>query len=439
MNSNTPVVSSVIKNYTNAQNSFISKNVIIPLAQEYGCSYRALVRPGDTVQEGEKIAVSEGTEVYPTYIHSSLPGVVTEINSCNLQNGRQEFAIKIKFGGSFKYLGKNIKEEDIDSLTPSAIIEALLDKGVINTFKTNRTESLGQQIRKIKKCGCIAVRMFDEDPHRVTDSLVAKFNLEEIIKASKVVAKALNAPGIVLAIDQKMHNKEILKQYETENLVFLEMNIKRYPCGTPREMVSAFSRSSLKKTCSFTLSKTDFFTDASSMLEAYNAVLKGIPATSRYIHFSGNCLYSSCMLNVKIGTPIKDLVSQLGGFAKTPELIVINGELGGSSAQSLSLPITKDIKSIKFVSRRDFTDEQIYSCVSCGECRSICPVKISPDLLYNQVVNVLPLSQMLENSAVICNACGLCSTVCQARLPLAQTITILKEDILKKREQEHEK
>ena len=439
MNSNAPVVSSVIKNYSDTQNSFISKTVTIPLIQEYGRSYRALVKPGDFVQEGEKIAVSEGSDVYPTYIHASLPGKVMDIIPCNLQNGKQDFAIQIKFGGSFKYLGKKIEECDIDSINPDTVMTSILDKGVINTFKTNRPESLGHQLLKMKKCGCIAIRMFDEDPNRITDSLVAKFKLEEVLKASQIIAKALGAGGIVLAIDQKMQNKQKIKQYETDNLKFLEMNIKRYPCGTPREMVSAFSRSTLKKSCSFSLSKKDLFIDASSMLEAYNAILLDTPATSRYIHFSGNCLYSSCMLNVKVGTPIKDIVSQLGGFVKTPSLIVINGELGGSSAQTLDLPLTKDIKSVKFVSSRSITDEQIYYCINCGNCRYICPVKIAPDLLYNTVLHIIPLSEKMENAAVICNACGLCSTVCQARLPLSQTITMLKEDILNKKKAQETK
>ncbi len=430
MNSNNPVVSNEIKNYSHTQNSFISKSVTIPLIQEYGSSYRVLVKPGDIVQEGEKIAVSEGTSVYPTYIHSSLPGKVTEISSCILQNGKQEFAVKIKFGGSFKFLGKKINEADTSVLSSSGIVEALLDKGVMNTFDISEPKSLGTQIRKLKKCGCIAVRMFDEDPHRITDSLVAKFYFEKIIKASKVIAKALNASGIVLAIDQKMQNKNTLKNYEEDNLKFLEMNIKRYPCGTPREMVSAFSRSALKKTCSFSLSKTDLFIDASSMLEVYNAVILNSPAISRHVHFSGNCLYSSCMLNVKIGTPIKDIVAQLGGFSKIPSLIIINGELGGASAQNLDLPITKDIKSIKFVSTRRYTDEQVYSCINCGNCRYICPVKIAPDILYNSVVNAEPLTDLMEKSTLICNSCGLCSTVCQSRLPLAKTISLLKEHIL---------
>ena len=433
MNSNNPIVSNVIKNYTYSQNAFISKTITIPLVQEYGASYRVLVKPGDIVQEGEKIAVSEGVSVFPTYIHSSLPGVVTDIISCSLKNGKKAFAVKIKFGGSFKFLGKKISEQQEDLLSSAAITESLLDKGVINTFDISKAQSMGLQIKKMKSCGCIAVRMFDEDPYRITDSLVAKFNLEKIVKASKLLAKALNAGGVVLAIDQKMQNKADLKKYESDNLKFLEMNIKRYPCGTPREMVSAFSRSALKKNVNYMLSKHDLFTDSSSMLEVYNAVFLNTPAISRNIHFSGNCLYSSCMLNVKIGTPIKDIISQLGGFVKTPSLIIINGELGGASTQNLELPITKDIKSVKFVSSRKETDEQVYSCINCGNCRYICPVKISPDILYNSVLNVSILSETLQTSATICNSCGLCSTVCPARLPLTQTIAVLKETILNKK------
>ena len=428
MSMSIPAVSSALKNYSSSQNSFISKFVTIPLAQEYGRSYRALVKAGDRVQEGDRIAVCN-TGGHSTYIHASVPGEVTEICSCILQNGRQEFAIRIKFGGSFKYLGKIAEEASADSLSPLSVTESLFDKGVVNTFTSSHPESLGLQIRMIKSCRCIVVRMFDEDPYCMTDSLVAKFYFERIVSAAKVIARTLNAGMILLAIDQKMQDKPLARSFESDTVRLLEMNISRYPCGTPGEMIAALAKSGPKKSQDITLCAQDLFIDASSMLEVYNAVLLDTPAISRNVHFSGNCLWSSCILNVKVGTPIKDIVAQLGGFSKPPALVIVNGELCGSSAQNLEQPVTKDIKSVRFVSSRKFTDEQIYSCVSCGHCRHICPARISPDLIYSAVLGETALDETLEKSVMICSSCGLCSTVCQARLPLSHTITVLRENI----------
>ena len=79
MKSNNPVVSNEVKNYQDSQNAFLSKEVYISLAQEYGITYKSLVKPGDIVREGEIIAKAGNSLEDTTYLHSSLPGKVTDI------------------------------------------------------------------------------------------------------------------------------------------------------------------------------------------------------------------------------------------------------------------------------------------------------------------------------------------------------------------------
>jgi len=428
MNPNNSVVSSVIKNYKYSQNAFLSKEVDISLSQEFDKTYKSLVKPGDKVKEGEAIAKSTDSSDN-TFIHSSIPGTVLDISPNYSPNGKQDFAIKIKFGGSFNYLGKKLPEADLNILSSASIIPNLLDKSVLNTFYTNQPKNLGIELKENSNFKNVVVRLFDEDPFRITDSLVSKFYLSEILKGAEVLAKAINASGIVFAIDQKFENKAFFSDVQLSNFRVLEMNIKRYPCGTPREIVSAFNRSGMKKSCNFELSKKDLFIDSSTAYEVYKAIICSIPSISRLVHFSGNCLYSSCLLDVKIGTPIKDIVSQLGGFSKMPSKIIINGHICGTSVQSLDVPVTKYVKSIEFISTYKITDTQIYSCINCGNCRFICPLKLSPDILYNNTVQYKLLPENFAASSIACTECGLCNTVCPARLPLSQTITHIKESL----------
>lgn len=432
MTLSSPTVSTVIKNYTSTQNAFLSKVVTIPLTQEYGITYQPIVKPGDTVKEGDIIAIS-GTEISKVnYLHSSVPGKVIDITPCISPDGKQVFAIKIKFGGSFTYLGKPIKEVSTSTIIPSSISKKLIDCGVINTFKTAFPENLGNQLNNLKDKHSLIVRMFDEDPYRITDSLISKLFFNQVVKGAQIVAKAMNATGIVFAIDQKLENKEIFQTITDERICVLEMNIKRYPCGTPREIVSAYSRSGAEKTSGFSINKNDLFTDATTMYEAYKAVICSIPSINRFVHFSGNCLFSSALLDIKIGTPIRDIVNQLGGFVKKPAVIIINGSLCGSSVTTLDVPITKYIKSVQFVTSQKSTDDQIYSCINCGNCRVACPVNISPDILYNNTVNYKLLPENFAASSLACIECGLCNTVCPSRLPLGQTISVLKQNLLNK-------
>ena len=428
MNLNTPVVSAVIKNYKYSRNAFLSKEILIPLTQENGISYKALVKPGDIVKEGEIIAESNSlTET--VYIHSSMPGTGTEICPCYSFDGKQDFCIKIKFGGALSYLGKKNTESSIEYISSASIVPQLIEKGVINTFYTSSPENLGLQIKNHSEYKNLVVRLFDEDVYRVTDSLVSKLYFEQIVKGSEVLAKAINAPGIIFAIDQKLEDKSITEKVNLPNSRFLEMNIRRYPSGTPREIVSAFRRSGMKKNCNFEITKHDLFVDAYTCYEVYKAVICGIPSISRLIHFSGNCLYSSCLLDVKIGTPIIDIVNQLGGFIKTPAMVLLNGALSGTSVQSLNTPVSRTTKSVEFVSYHKKTDTQLYSCGNCCNCRFVCPVKISPDILYNNTVNFKLLPENFAASSIACIGCGLCNTVCPSRLPLSQTIKYIKENL----------
>ncbi len=432
MKSNNPVVSSIIKNYNTSQKAFLPKIVNIPLSQESESCYKAIVKPGDMVKEGDVIAQSELSKGWTSSLHSSVPGKILSIDPCVSPNGHQEFAVKIKFGGALSYLGKIPHEKTPDSYTQKEIATTLIKNGVINTFKTAIPENLGiqiEQINAIQERHNLVVRLFDEDPYRITDSLMYKFYFAEIVKGARFIAKAINAKGIIFAIDTKSHEKKYFDNPDYKDIYALEMKIQRYPCGTPREIVSAFVRGPLNKICNFTLTKRDLFTDSSTIYEAYKALALSTPCVDRMVHFSGNCLNASCLLDVKLGTSIRDIVPQIGGFTKEPAHIIINGMLCGYSVKSLDIPITKYVKSVEFLSKKKNTDEQIYTCINCGNCRFACPVKLSPDILYNHTVNFKLLKDTYAASALACIECGLCNTVCPARLPLCQTIKVLKNKI----------
>ena len=432
MTSNNPIVSSIIKNYNTSQKAFLPKIVNIPLSQEIDSSYKCIVKPGDIVKEGDVIAQTESSQGLASSLHSSVPGRVLSIDPCISPNGHQEFAVKIQFGGALSYLGKIPHEKSTDFYSQKEIPNALIKNGVINTFKTAIPENLGLQIEKLNSVHerhNLVVRLFDEDPYRITDSLIFKFYFAEIVKGARFIAKAINAKGIVFAIDTKSHEKDYFDNPDYKDIYALEMKIQRYPCGTPREIVSAFSRGQLSKLCNFTLTKKDLFTDSSTMYEVYKALALSTPCVDRLVHLSGNCLNASCLLDIKLGTNLRDIVPQIGGFIKEPAHIIINGMLCGTSVKSLDIPLTKYVKSVEFLSKTKNTDEQIYSCVNCGNCRFACPVKLSPDILYNHTVNFKLLKETYAASSLACIECGLCNTVCPARLPLCQTIKVLKNKI----------
>lgn len=422
------VSSSVLKGYKFTENAFLPNTVTIPLSQEKNCVCRCLVKPGDYVSEGDIIARPAAIEGYKAVIHSPIPGRVVDIISTTCPNGNLENAVRIKLSGSFSYLGKLNPKNDWLLYNQNMLVSKISEYGIINTFLTYEPLSLGDQVKSQLKRSkkYLVVRLFDEDPRRISDSLYSKFFFEEIITGTKITAAAMEADHIVFAVDNSISKERIAKLGEIENSTILFINSSKYPNGFKRELKNSFNKT-FKKTSEVVISDEDLFVDSCTMFEVYKGIVDGEPSISKYIHVSGRCLNASGFLNIKLGFRIRDIVAQLGGFDHAPSLVVINGCVCGYTVSSLDIPITKYVKSIEFVSDFYKTDYHIYACSSCGSCRAACPVKISPDKIYDFMTNGTEVSENYKKSAVLCTECGLCNTVCPARLPLCQTITVLKE------------
>ncbi len=414
-----------IKKFKFFENAFLPKIVTIPLCQEKDIRFESLVKKGDIVKEGDIIASDLLTK--SASIHSPIPGEVLDVVSCIAPNGKKEYSVKIKLQGQLSYLGKKNKVPDYQFLTKDELITRLNKNGVVNTFQTLEPSALGTQISKLKDESdkVIVVRLFDEDETRITDSLVSNFFYSNLIEAANILASIIHSKGVVF-VKNNLNQFAISKDVKIyENNVFLNIKNRKYPYGFKRDIIKEFNKS-LKKQVSYKIDDKSLYIDSSTLYDVYKVLVEGIPCTSKYVLFSGNCINSSCILNVRIGSSIKEIVNQIGGFTKKPGLIVINGMICGSSASTLDIPITKYVKSVYLVSNTKFTDGHIYSCINCGNCRYSCPGGVSPDVIYANTVNSEKPEEKYEMLALACMGCGICNEVCPARLPLSQIMMVLK-------------
>lgn len=410
-----------IKNYNQSENAFLPRFVNIPLCEEFNTVCECIVKPGELVKEGQVIAVSSDHKSAP--IHSSIPGKIVEITKQNSPNGRIEPAVKIALSGSFSYLGKMIPEKDSDYFSPLNVKKIIEENGIINTFNIRKPVNLSNQIEKSYGFNLV-VRFFDEDPTCFTDSLTAKFFAEQLSEGTKIIAKAINAKKVICVINSKVENKKELKNRFDQSVSFLELSDTKYPLSFKNKIISVFNKDSKNL---LKLTKNDLFVDCSTVFEVYNSVVFGTPSINKNVHFSGNCLKASCLLNVKLGTSIKDIISQIGGLTKEPKQVIINGNIHGTNVSSLDIPITKYVKSVYVISKKHSSDLNVFDCINCGNCRRACTNYVLPDYIFNHAINFDSFNE--DEVAMIsrCIDCSSCNMVCPSRLPLSQMINSLKE------------
>ena len=415
----------MIHNYKYTENAFLPKTVTIPLVQERDVFCKPSIKIGEDVKEGQIIATSD-----VSVIHSPIPGTVKDLCSVNCPDGKIEKALIINMHGSFSYLGKKQNSEDWKSMSPATLERKLKDKGIVNIFSCTKSVPVTEQIKDFlrKKNKTIVVRLFDEDVQRISDSLMTQFYFNQVTEGAKILAKITEADGILFVLNSKEIKERNLENDEKQHIYYMGLDVNKFTNGFKHGIINAFNKT-MRKNCSISISRYDFFIDSYTLYDIYNAVVYDLPVLSRHIHFTGNCLPASCFLNVRLGFSLKDIVQQLGGFTKNLEAVIVNGRVCGNSLNALDVPITKYVKSVEFLSKNYTTDSQVYSCVKCGACRYKCPVNIAPDILYEYALKHTVIPEQFLKTAQLCINCGLCNTVCQARIPLCQVITMIKNKL----------
>ncbi len=420
--------------FTQAVRSYIPTVVTVPFCQTKGKDFISIVKVGEQVKEGQPIAIAvdSNNKELEAQSHSPVPGEVISIEQCSLPDGCVGLSAKIRLGGEFSFLGKQIEKTDWKILTDEEIITAFDEKGIFNTF--NHSVLLSKQIKEcnLKENRFLVVRLFDEDPSRCTDSFVAEKYTAKVVEGSLIIAAVMHAQGIVF-----VKPKGSLISIDTESIdipySIVEADTTIYPQGFLQNLVHTIkkfcknSKNSLNK--EFTkINHKSIFIDPETALSVYQGIVYSEPVMERYVHVTGNALKASGMFNVRIGSTISALARQCGGIKKFPSKIIINGMIIGNAISTMEAPVTKDVKSVAFVTASDLDDQTLSQCVRCGMCREVCPEKIYPDLLFRHKIGGKPVGPDFLKTCRLCSGCSLCNCVCPSRLPLSQTIEMLKEE-----------
>lgn len=417
-----------IVRYQESTNAFLPQEAIIPLSQEKDTTVFCTVKEGDVVEEGQILATSR--ELHGSVIHSSVPGIVSEINYISDPDGRWVHAVKVRLRGEFSLYGKPKKTVDWKAFPPGTLRRILADNGVVNTF--GRTVSLVHQIDRLmeKSQPTLVVRLFDLDPSCSVDQFIAEQYPDQMMMGIQILAKAIETRRVVILLPQNYAPKKdfILPEDEVE-CIKVETDTSYYPVGGKRDIISQMRKKRREGRVSF----KDLFVDSSTVLAAYEAVVFNQPLIEKFIQITGHAVFGEGMLKVRLGTPIRSLIAEFGGFIKDQGKIIINGILMGHNVTDLDTPITKEIKSVVIIPPKDVMSHARSECIRCGMCRNVCPMGMSPDILYGHYVFNREISQNHLNTLRNCSDCVLCNAVCPARLPLCQSIKLLRGAVNEKK------
>ena len=399
------------------------ETVVIPLSMHVGKPAVPVVKAGDTVKLGQKIAEADG--FVSSNIHSSVSGTVVAVEPRKHPNRGMVESIVIRSDG------KNTPDESVrpnkplEELSPEEIVDIVKEKGITGMggagFPTFIKLKPGKPIDTVLLNGC------ECEPYLTADHRVLLEYADDVIYGLKAIMKAVDAPKGIIVIEDNKPDAIALLQSRTEGIDNIEVQTVRtkYPQGAEKTLI----KNVLKRLVPSGGLPADVGTvvdNVSTAVAISDAIQRGMPLVERAVSVTGEHIANPGNYMVKIGTSVKALIDYCGGITGEDVTVKMGGPMMGFPLTDEDVPVIKGTNGVIAIDT-DHTKEE--ECIKCGRCVDVCPMELAP-LNFAKYVKEGNAQALMDNHIRDCFECGCCQYICSSKIPLVERIRTGKKMIM---------
>lgn len=400
----------------------IPEKVRIPVHPNPRFATKPIVKKGDVVYVGQKIADNECESALPA--HSPISGKVIAIDNIRIGSGTVVKAIEIASDGLMT-LSDNIHPIS-DNVTKEEFISILREGGICGMGGAEFPTAIKFNTPEGKSVDTLLLNGGECEPYLTADHRIMLEKADEIIRGAEIIMKATLIPKCVIGIeDNKMDAISLLQSKIVNKPLFSVVPLKSiYPQGSEKHLIkSALGRTVPMRKLPLDVGVTVM--NVSTVVAVADLFDRGMPLIERVLTVTGNVVREPKNLRVKIGTKVQELLDQCGGTFEEPSKVILGGPMMGVSLSATTVPITKGSSGIVAFDQKNAHIYEPINCIRCGRCGDYCPMLLEPSALH-QACEAGLFEKADKYNVLDCIECGICSYVCPSRRNLVQAIRTAK-------------
>ncbi|MCL2396827.1 MAG: electron transport complex subunit RsxC [Defluviitaleaceae bacterium] len=404
-----------------------------PLQQHIGAPAVSLVKKGDMVLLGEKIA--EGAARISANIHSGVSGVVEDIKKVLNPHGAYVDAIIIKSDGKMEPHPSIRGVEDVRTLTHRQYLDIIKEAGIVGLGGAGFPTHIKLDPPDPSKIEYILVNGAECEPYHTHDYRVMLEKPGNIRESLDLMLRFFPNAKAILAIET--NKMAVIGLYEVLVKNNPRIEVQRldvlYPQGSEKQLIE----SCLGRQVPMGKLPGDInvIVINVSTVAAVDAVMRrGRPITRRIMTLSGDAFARPGNYEACIGMSYRSLIEGAGGFNadNQPFKMISGGAMMGNALFNLDVPIIKTDSVVLALSEKIANISKEHPCIRCAKCVEYCPMGLMPYEL-----NVMSIKGDMEAfkklNGVQCVECGSCSYTCPSKRHLSQSVRTAKRFIMSKR------
>jgi electron transport complex protein RnfC len=409
-------------------------SVVVPVIQHIGRPAVPIVRDGQEVTRGQRIAEPDGW--MSVAMHAPVSGTVRRVGPVPSIAGRMVPGIHIvPFPGSTQeVLGGEPCE--VDSASPDQILRAIQLAGIVGLGGAGFPTHAKLKIPDGKRCDTLLINGAECEPYLTTDHRVMLEHAADVMTGIRYLQKLTGAQRTIIAVEaNKADAAESLRAAVPSDMaVEIEVLQVKYPQGAEKMLITALLGREVPSG-GLPIDIGAVCCNVATTAEIGQLLPRGRGIQERVITLGGPGIKRKGNFRITVGTPLR-FVLETAGVEDDLTRVFLGGPMMGQAVSSLDIPVTKGTTGIIAFTEREtgrLGERREYPCIRCGACLDACPIFLNPSQLGLLAKNGRHEEMAASHHLMDCFECGSCTFVCPSHIPLVQHFRVAKQAVRRRK------
>jgi electron transport complex protein RnfC len=407
----------------------IPPQLILPLSQHSGAPADPVVKVGQRVLKGEKIAEAHGLISAP--IHASTSGTISAIEDRMIAHPSALPApcIVLESDGRDEWI-EHSGVEDYASLDKQALLAIIREAGIAGMGGAGFPAAV--KLNANPRSGRIETLILNGtecEPYITADDILMRERAAEIIHGAQIISHIVDPEETVIGVeDNKGPSAAALKGAASDTDIEIAVFPTKYPSGGERQLIEILTGKQVPSG-GLPADVGVICQNVGTAVAIYRAVVHGEPLISRITTVTGEAVAHPRNFEVLLGTPMDWLLEQAGFMTEKSRRLVMGGPMMGFTVPDAGVPVVKTTNCLLAPTEEELpSPPAAQACIRCGMCAEACPASLLPQQLY-WFAQGKEYDKLEAHNLFDCIECGACSWACPSNIPLVQYYRASKAEL----------
>ena len=400
--------------------------VLIPMGGQLGAPSTPIVKAGDEVKVGQRIAEPSG--YVSSAVHSGVSGKVLKVEPYLCPNGTTVQAIRIQSDGEMTP-HESIAPPEVTDL--ESFIEAVRNSGIVGLGGAGFPTAVKLDALKKGAIHTVVVNAAECEPYITADTRTMLDRVDSVREGALLLKKyADTVTKIVFGIESNKKAAIEALQANLGDIDGVEICVlpSKYPQGAEKIVIHNTTRIVVPEG-KLPADVGVIVINVNTLATIADYVRTGMPLVEKTFTVDGGAISTPMNVTAPVGTHIGDVLAFVGCDTENIGKVLYGGPMMGVPVSSLDEPVMKTTNALTVMTREESIKGDATPCIHCGRCVSACPMGLNPTA-YSKALEIESkedkIAKLEEYKINLCMECGCCSFVCPALRPLVQNNRLAK-------------